>query len=321
MGTLSSAWLFYLPVVGGIYLISSKASDIFNSETVNSLALQARTFSLSRYIQGVNANTKRFVDKLFRFRLLGFIFVPSLGRTALLSLLNFLVIGLAADLAVYIAYPGELSPTGYGGRLQGILEQPFFWSVTLTIALVSNFISDLISFTKTRTVLQVVSDQKSVAKILLFYAIDFVLSCLIPILLASVVIITSENILHHIYNVPTSNFFIGFFVYRGANTVAIISFSTSLFIFFCGLIIGFLSYVVLLLHRGELLRNAVVTYLNFESKPNIAIGILAILIFTVIYWPLVICTVVLNALFDLQIDVLLNIFSLVLVLVAIIGQW
>lgn len=195
--------------------------------------------------------------------------------------------------------------------------QSLFWSVTLLVVLLCNFISDFISFTKTRTVLQFIAGQKKILKILFCYAIDFILSCLIPLLLTTLAIKVSVVVLFRIYDVPPISlgaWIVGFFVYRAASQVAIVSLTTSLFIFFCGLIISFLNYVVLVVHKGETLRTAVVRFLNFESKPNVALGVLAILLFSVIYWWAIIFVVIINSIFHLQIDPILSIFRLVLTL-------
>jgi hypothetical protein len=325
MDILRLDWIFYTTVVAGIYAISSKASDIFNPDTINNAAVFARTYSVGGYLQDVNDKTKRLIDKLFCFGLWGFVYLPSLKRTALLSLLNLLVIGFLAELVVYYKYPGELSPSGYVvSGLSGIINQRIFWSVTLIWVIITNFVSDFLSFTKTRTVLQFVGSQENVAKIVLLYALDLILSGLIPIILTVVMIRVSEYLIYNIIldakpDKGLGSFLVDFVVYRAANSVAIISFSTSLFIFFCGLVIGFLNSVVILIQRAELLRNVVIRHLNFDNKPNIALGVLAILIFSVVYWLLIVFATVLKTVFHFDIDILGTIFSLVLLLVEIIG--
>jgi hypothetical protein len=284
---LQSEWVLYSAVVLGIYSVASKSEEVLAPSAIKAIAGAVRNYNFVSLVQAISAQVRTLVDNIFRFRKFGSWFVPSLQRSLLVSLALFFLVALPVRVAVlrhfndYLSSDFSLIRRSYGGYL-----------ALIVFLLFCNFVNDYISFAKSRSILEKINGQSGVRRTLLLYLLDALITILstiavLVLFFAPIAFFTASIV----FRVATADVVLAFLLTLPALYIAvqmvIALTATALFISFCALVVGSMTLVVVAAYKIDRLRELLTNLLNFENKPNIAIGVVVIVVFTAFYWPVV----------------------------------
>jgi hypothetical protein len=269
MNSLVAVWTLYLSSIGAIYKIATKLPEFLSPHLFRDAADGIQNYDVSNNLISINRSIKLFVDKAFRFRSIGKgIFLPSLKRSAVVS----------AFLFLFFSVPALLLSKG-SGLLSG-MENP---GVLFLILWIPAFLSDYLSFVKSRYLIERAYNANTVLGTLVIAALDILASVAIVY-----VILTLFGIAVFGAASTDDDWMTG--LIRDALTDIVLFALTisATAVTFCSVIISIIHVLYFQLQKVEAVRSGLFRTLNFEEKPHIAIAVIVIAGFTIVYWPIAI---------------------------------
>jgi hypothetical protein len=293
----AAAFVTYAGVIATIYGISQKASEFLKKQILTEFS-NPTAHPISRVISKVLPATILIVDSAFRYKKGRRFWVPSFRRSALFSFLMILILALPIWHWVKWLNPKwdfEFIIAGSVTR-----ELRFFWPY-FACAFAINIIVDYISFIKTRTLLDRFHSVKFPKRELTIVFLDVSLSLLICafaqiaillvigvffflIVVIFGVFVEPGKILDMVEGVFQLVVFLSPLAFL-TFSITIISFVTSLGIAAISAFIAALQITSAIIRKIEGLR--LWSFLNFEENPMQASAVVLIVIFSPIYWALI----------------------------------
>jgi hypothetical protein len=277
MSSLVAAWALYLSTVGAIYTIAAKLPEFLSPHLFRGVADRIRTYDVSNNLASANATIRLFVDKVFRFRLItNRLFLPSLPRSAAVSVSLFLFFSLPV---LYLSK----------NRTMVFSQDEHDSNVLLVLILwIVAFVADYLSFVKSRYLIERAYNENTASKTFVVIALDILGSAIIVYLILQLFLLVMFVL------DPTSaeqrDFLdMGAVVREFLGHVVLFSLTISATaVTFCSVIISIIHILYFQLQKVDALRFGLFRVLNFEEKPHIAIAVIIIVGFTLVYWPIAI---------------------------------
>jgi hypothetical protein len=345
VGMLVTAWITYLSAIGVIYTVGQKATEFLNEEAIHKISEFSKERPITTTMNVILDVTLGSIDRWLGFQKYGLFYRPKIVRSVLVSLvvlalllyplrnapaLVFLWFGLTIGQLFDNFGFSELKEFGITGILSVVLLFGIFLSF--------NALSDFVSFSKTRTLMELFRRFPSPVRVLTLLFLDILFSVLIayavstaPFMLFSYITILFE--LETLRQKLIASVVIlaiaaaSFFIIRRGRLVSILvgylalipllyllitlPFATTLedvvfavfgpmmltigvFIFASatGLGITILSAITAAVGligwaASKLEGRGIWKILNFDKKPMESAAIVAVVVFTLIYWPIV----------------------------------
>jgi hypothetical protein len=272
MSSLVAAWTLYLSTVYVIYKIATKLPEFLNPRLFRSVADGIQNYEVAKHLGSINASIKLFVDKAFQFRpVTAGIFLPSLTRAAVFSALLFLFFSLPA--LYLIKHRGPL------GEMQNL---SVIGDVFLAFCMPA-FVADYLSFVKSRYLIERAYNANKLSKILLTIALDILASVIIVFIvlqlfrLVMTAATSAESDWVGLMMVDVIADELLFYLTISATAVT-----------FCSVIVSIIHILYFKLHEVDAFRSRLFQVLNFEDKPHIALAVIVIAGFTLVFWPVAI---------------------------------
>jgi hypothetical protein len=269
MNSLVAVWTLYLSSIGAIYKIATKLPEFLSPHLFRDAADGIQNYDVSNNLISINRSIKLFVDKAFRFRSIGKgIFLPSLKRSAVVS----------AFLFLFFSVPALLLSKG-SGLLSG-MENP---GVLFLILWIPAFLSDYLSFVKSRYLIERAYDANTVPGTLVIAALDILASVAIVYVILTLFGIAVFGA------APTDDDWMTGLIRDALTDIVLFALTISATaVTFCSVIISIIHVLYFQLQKVEAVRSGLFRTLNFEEKPHIAIAVIVIAGFTIVYWPIAI---------------------------------
>jgi hypothetical protein len=275
MNSLVAAWALYLSTAGAIYTIAARLPEFLSPHLFRGVADGIRSYDVSNNLASANASIRLFVDKAFRFRLIrNRLFLPSLPRSAAVSVSLFLLFSLPA---LFLSKnSGMLFATEYGNL--NVVLVLMLWIIA--------FFADYLSFVKSRYLIERAYNEDTLSKTFVVIALDILGSAIIVYLIVQLFIL----LLFVLSPVPETDFLdMGAVVRDMLAHVVLFSLTISATaVTFCSVVISIIHILYFKLQRVDAFRSGLFRVLNFEEKPHIAIAVIIIGGFTLVYWPIAI---------------------------------
>ncbi len=353
VGTLVTAWITYLSAIGVTYNVGQKAAEFLNEETIHKISEFSKERPITMTMNVILEVTLGSIDRWLGFQKDGIFYRPKIVRSVLVSLivlalllyplrdapaLVFLWFGLTIRQLFDVFDFSVLSDHFAVLREFGVIRAILSFLILFGIFLSFNALSDFVSFSKTRTLMELFRRFPSPVKVITLLFLDILLSVLIayavstaPFLL--LVIVGSLLELDTLYKMLVALVVIlaiaagSFFIIRRRRLVDILvgylallpllyflftlpfartlqdvvivvfkpmTFTIGVFIFasVTGLGITILSALTATLSiigwgASKLESRGIWKILNFDKKPMESAAIIVIVVFTLIYWPIV----------------------------------
>ena len=349
VGMLVTAWITYLSAIGVIYKAGQKAAEFLNEETIHKISEFSRERPITTTMNVILDVTLGSVDWWLGFRKDGLFYRPKIVRSVLVSLvvlalllyplrnapaLVFLWFGLTVGQLFGNFGFSELKDVGVAGILGIVLLFGIFLGF--------NALSDFVSFSKTRTLMESLRRFPSPVRALTLLLLDILFSVLIayavstaPLILINLFISLPATLLDaetlsqkliasvDILAIAAGSFFIirrrrlvdivvGYLAFlpllyllinlpfaRTLNDVILVvaepmALTIGVFIFASATGLGITILSALTAAVGliewaasKLEGRGIWKILNFDKKPMESAAKIAIVVFTLIYWPIV----------------------------------
>jgi hypothetical protein len=184
MTTLISILAVYSSIVGLIYLVASRLQDIISENVRTLMSSQLKLLRLSYITQNWFIIVISTIDRVLGFKQRKTIWRPRYTN-------SFIYSGCYVTLISFITLPNNVSPFRGATAAERILVALIWYFFITPPLFISCAFIDFISFAKTRTLIYL-SQFRSLFIKILYYVLDFAVSLLLTLLIASIVWMIAE---------------------------------------------------------------------------------------------------------------------------------
>lgn len=292
----------YISIAGFIFGLSKKLQEVLTDEVGANLKEAIHTRHLSSFSQNWYTNATRAFDKIFGFKIVKGIHVAKFRRVFLWALSLSIFITITTELIYELVREEYRAPMWIG-----LLHEGLFFHGSLSFAFVAPilFISillvDYINIAKSRTVIKFtygVGTRRVIPLIAADFLMTFAISAVVTLAISFVWAVVASEVFEYIsykYYMLRDGEIIDSddvdIYYQYGNTLGLIitpliySFLTSSLIFLIYLFTALIILLMRLTYHIDRLKLVSTRLLQWEQKPVLASGVLAIAVFTIFYVP------------------------------------
>jgi hypothetical protein len=169
--TFAAAWLTYGAIVGIIYKLGEKSDAFLSDDWLKRIKEFPAATPLTALLQSSIHMTVISIDSFLIFTKTNYLFVPSIPRSAALSVCMFAI--LAYPLRNLISFAILVT------RLLSDVDEPYRSMLLFMSIIGTSLISDFLSFSKSRTLIDYFARRMSINRLLLLTVSDVLLSIII----------------------------------------------------------------------------------------------------------------------------------------------